>query len=230
MVYRSQGSHQSFMWHCTFIPRSFHVHGKCGCQFEGSMTFETNAVLVNCRQVSVQFFPGAEVALLTRIAVQAMLAVVVFPHFSFHFAGEPYHFSAVVAFGVEAEMRHHFRIYVADLWPFRPQLATAGIPHAGYFSVSDHTESRATKTHGLTQIRNSFVVSMLTNSRHAPVKPPADSEEKHTYSKRDRCIQTSRDILTRTLQLRFRLRIQYVNLLETQFVVDKKPPFAADNE
>lgn len=92
------------------------------------MTFETNAVLVNCRQVSVQFFPGAEVALLTRIAVQAMLAVVVFPHFSFHFAGERYHFPAVVALGMEAEMRHHFGIYVADLRTFRPQPLT-GVSH-----------------------------------------------------------------------------------------------------
>jgi len=77
--------------------------------------------------VDVQFLPGVEIALLARITVQTMLSVVMFPHISFHFAGKGYEFPAEVAFGVEAEMGHHFGIYVADLWTFRPQLA--GVSH-----------------------------------------------------------------------------------------------------
>jgi len=82
---------------------------------------------VNCRQVAVQFLPGAEVALLARFAVKTMPRVVMFPHISFHFSGEPYHFPTIVALGVEAEMGHHFGINVADLGTFRPQFT--GVSH-----------------------------------------------------------------------------------------------------
>lgn len=91
------------------------------------MAVEADAVLVKYRQVGFQFLTGIEIALLARIAIQPVLQVEMFSHFSFQFGGEGDNFPAVVAFGVEAEMRHHFGVDVADYGTFRPQLA--GVAH-----------------------------------------------------------------------------------------------------
>jgi hypothetical protein len=91
-----------------------YMHGDRGSHFEGGMTVEADAVLVKCRQVGFQFLARAEVALLARIAIQPVLHVVMFSHFTFQFARERDNLPAVVAFGVEAEMRHHFGIHIAD--------------------------------------------------------------------------------------------------------------------
>ena len=111
-----------------------YMHSNRWSQFEGGMAVEADAVFVKSGQVGVQFLAGVEIALLARIAIQPVLQIVMFSHFSFQFSRECNDLLAVVAFGVEAEMRHHFGIHITDYWTFRPQLA--GVAH-GYKDWAD---------------------------------------------------------------------------------------------